>query len=537
MKKIIRLFVVLIVSTITALSQTYSGGSGTSDDPYLVSTKADLKYLSENSSDWDKYFKQTADITFADADFLSGGDFYNGGSGFIPIGSPYVSDFSGGYNGNGHRISNLKISTASAYVGFFGEVNSSGEIKDLGLENVNITSISQVVGGLAGYAQNVTITNCYTTGSVAGTYDVGGLVGGTGVVAISSCYSACSVSGSESWIGGLVGDNNSANKNVPISNCYSTGSVSGSWSYIGGLVGRNAAPIINCYSTGSVSGGSSYIGGLVGYNSGVLYSPITNCFWDTETSGQSSSGGGTGETTSAMKTVSTFFNAGWDNSIWYMDTGVNNGYPYLSWQNPGGTPLPVELSSFSASVNLGTVILKWQTATEINNQGFDIERSSPNSSFNKIGFVAGSGNSNSPQSYSFTDQPTGGTAFSYRIKQIDNNGNFKYYDPVTVNLSLLTKPELMQNSPNPFNPSTSIKFYIPNSSDVSIKIFDILGREVITLINKQAEAGYHIVYWNGIDKHGSEVASGTYICRMQAGDPSAGSGQAFVQTKKLMLMK
>jgi FlgD Ig-like domain/The GLUG motif len=496
------LFLVLMSSTITALSQSYSGGSGISTDPYLISTKADLKYLSENTGEWGKYFKQTVDIIFSDADFQSGGDFYNGGSGFIPIGNGAYGGgvFTGGYDGNGHKISNLKINRGSSdNVSLFGFVNTGGVIKNLGVENVNITGRMEV-GGLVGTAQNATISNCYTTGSLSSLNNTGGIVGYDPSCTISNCYSSCSAYGKND---------------------------------VGGLVGYNAGTISNCYSTGTPSGGSS-TGGFAGINWGS----ISNCFWDTQTSGTNTgidpsnsrtTSGVTGETTAAMKTTTIFQNAGWDYSIWYMDSGVNNGYPYFSWQNPSGTPLPVELSSFTASVNLGTVTLKWQTATEVNNLGFDIERSSANNNFNKIGYVAGSSNSNSPKNYSFTDQPTGGTSFSYRLRQIDNDGNFKYYDAITLSLAFSTKAELMDNYPNPFNPSTAIKFYIPSLSDVTIKIYDILGKEVSTLLSKQTESGFHIVYWNGKDKFGNSAASGTYIYKIEAGN--------FIQSKKMILLK
>ena len=200
--------------------------------------------------------------------------------------------------------------------------------------------------------------------------------------------------------------------------------------------------------------------------------------------------------------------------------------------NNGGAnnSLPVELTSFSASVLDGsTVNLTWSTATEVNNYGFDVERSSGNSGWQKIGFVAGSGNSNSTKNYSFTDKPSGGTSFSYKLKQIDVDGSFQYYDPVTVSLAVSSAPQLLQNSPNPFNPSTTIKFYIPNASDVSIKIYDIMGREVTTLINQQATAGYHNVYWNGKNSRGENVASGVYLYRLTAGN--------FSETKKMNLLK
>ena len=213
---------------------------------------------------------------------------------------------------------------------------------------------------------------------------------------------------------------------------------------------------------------------------------------------------------------------------WAWRTDANSTPGWLNDTNQNS--LPVELTSFSASVaNGSTVNLSWKTATEVNNYGFDVERSSGNSGWQKIGFVAGSGNSNSPQDYSFTDNPSGGTSFSYRLKQIDVGGSFQYYDPVTVNLTLSGKPKLLQNSPNPFNPSTTIKFYTPNTSDVTIKIYDMLGREVTTLINHQTTAGYHVVYWNGKDSRGENVASGIYLYRLTAGN--------FSETKKMNLLK
>ena len=199
----------------------------------------------------------------------------------------------------------------------------------------------------------------------------------------------------------------------------------------------------------------------------------------------------------------------------------------------GAGPLPVELTKFSAKSEDSFVILIWQTATEVNNYGFEVQRSSvsdPPLAWTKIGFVPGAGNSNSPKDYSFKDQPIGGIKFSYRLKQLDVDGNFKYYDAIKVSLNALAKAELMQNSPNPFNPSTSIKFYIPDISSVTIKIYDILGKEVNTLFNEKADAGYHIVYWNGKDKYGQNAASGVYFYRLS-------TNVGFVQTKKMLLLK
>ena len=196
------------------------------------------------------------------------------------------------------------------------------------------------------------------------------------------------------------------------------------------------------------------------------------------------------------------------------------------------TELPVELINFSSAVNKGVVNLFWKTATETNNYGFEVERSvvsNQQSGFKKIGFVTGAGNSNSPKNYSFMDQPTDGTKFSYRLKQIDYDGNYKYYDAITITLTESQTAELMQNSPNPFNPSTAIRFFVPNNSFVSIKIYDMLGKEVTTLINGQTNAGYHIVYWAGKDKFGNDVSSGVYLYRLTAG--------SFNETKKMLMMK
>ena len=219
-------------------------------------------------------------------------------------------------------------------------------------------------------------------------------------------------------------------------------------------------------------------------------------------------------------------------------TGAGTQYSDFTWTGPttatigmpnSGQALPVELSSFTGYSNENSIILKWQTATEVNNYGFDIERKQGSENWSKIGFVAGSGNSNSPKSYSFTDHPTGGRSFSYRLKQIDNDGTYEYYDAITLSIEGLGKAKLLQNNPNPFNPSTEIKFYIPNDTKVKIVIYDILGREVVTLLNEEKQAGYHIIYWNGNDKKGNVATSGIYLCRLIADN--------YVETKKMNLLK
>ncbi len=168
--------------------------------------------------------------------------------------------------------------------------------------------------------------------------------------------------------------------------------------------------------------------------------------------------------------------------------------------------------------------LKWITKTEVNNYGFDIERKTNNPDWKVIGFVDGHGNSNSPKTYSFVDdKPFGGKKLKYRLKQIDTDGKYEYSDEIEVNI-ILNKYALYQNYPNPFNPTTKIRYQLPKESKVVIKIYDILGAEVITLLNEKKEPGVYEVELNA-----QSLSSGAYIYRMTAGE--------FVETKKMVLMK
>ena len=186
------------------------------------------------------------------------------------------------------------------------------------------------VGGLVGDNTVGTITDCYSSASVTGTYYVGGLVGDNQVGTITNCYSSASVTGTY-YAGGLVGDNRVGT----ITDCCSSASAKGSNS-VGGLVGTNEwGTITNCYSIGQVKGLTN-VGGLVGYITGF----ISASFWDTQTSGQAISAGGTGLTTAEMQLESTFTNAGWDfvgeranstEDIWSICEGVD--YPKLVWQS------------------------------------------------------------------------------------------------------------------------------------------------------------------------------------------------------------
>lgn len=198
----------------------------------------------------------------------------------------------------------------------------------------------------------------------------------------------------------------------------------------------------------------------------------------------------------------------------------------------GNNPLPVELTSFIAKSQNGKINLNWQTETEVNNYGFEIERiikTSENKSNNweKIGFVNGSGNSNSPKEYSFTDlQLNKDATLNYRLKQIDNDGKFAYSSIIEVEFIFVPNEfSMSQNYPNPFNPNTTIKFGIPVDSKVTLEVYNIIGERVYTIYDNQImSAGFHEVRFDG-----TKLSSGAYIYRIQAGE--------FTSSKKFILMK
>jgi hypothetical protein len=261
----------------------------------------------------------------------------NGGRGWEPIGTP-DDGFTGRFDGQGHEIRDLFINRPDEdYVGLFAHVSWIRYIDNVGVvENVRLVNAevlgSAEVGALVGHNAGA-VNNSHSSGSVTGDSRVGGLVGWNQAT-LSNSYSNCSVTGS-TRVGGLTGDNWYYRGTV--SNSYSTGSVTGS-TRVGGLVGINYyGSVTNSYSTGSVSG-SSQVGGLVGYNKGT----VSNSFWDIQTSGQSTSAGGTGKTTAETKSIATFSGAGW-NIIAVADPGTRNPaymwnivdgatHPFLSWE-------------------------------------------------------------------------------------------------------------------------------------------------------------------------------------------------------------
>jgi len=203
------------------------------------------------------------------------------------------------------------------------------------------------------------------------------------------------------------------------------------------------------------------------------------------------------------------------------------------------SPLPVELSSFSGIFQNGKVILLWRTETEVNNYGFEVERKNPplptgqaglnplqGGEFEKIGFIYGHGNSNSPKSYEFVDKNVLYGKHYYRLKQIDNDGSFQYSDVVEVDVPTLQDYVILeQNYPNPFNPETKIRFVINGNINVRLKVFDEIGSEIAEIFNDKVESGR--IY--EVNFNGSHLSSGVYFYSLIS--------EKTRKTKKMLLIK
>lgn len=209
----------------------------------------------------------------------------------------------------------------------------------------------------------------------------------------------------------------------------------------------------------------------------------------------------------------------WSKDGWSWSGGINDIVYKID-----DASVPVELVSFNSTAIGNNVELTWQTATETNNKGFEIYRNG-----NKIAFVEGNGTTTETQDYSFTDKNLQTGIYNYRLNQIDFDGTQKVVGELTVNLSLPEKFALEQNYPNPFNPSTTMRYSIPVSEFVTLKVYDVLGEEVATLVNEEKPAGSYEVEFTSHSDEGQNLTSGIYFYTLQAG--------SFTQTKKLILIK
>jgi len=338
---------------------SFSGGSGTPNDPYLITTAEELNRIGHNPRLMDACFKVIDDIDLANIEF-----FIIGTKGY---------PFSGVFDGNDFTISNLRlVSCGTNNVGLFGCTRNYSHIKGISLRNLTVEAETGLnVGGLVGLADNSVISNCYVSGNVSGEYFVGLLVGsgeflkimnccidgevlGTGHIGgligyssncnLSGCYATVDINGDYGTVGGVVGDSLEST----LSNCYVTGDIIGS-EYVGGLVGYSLfSSTSHCYSAAMVDGTSTAVGGLVGYSpyNGYPLSDYSKCFWDNSINpslngiGWADDPNVVAKTTAEMQTESTFIDASWDfigedtngsDDIWRMCVdGVE--YPKLWWE-------------------------------------------------------------------------------------------------------------------------------------------------------------------------------------------------------------
>jgi len=187
-------------------------------------------------------------------------------------------------------------------------------------------------------------------------------------------------------------------------------------------------------------------------------------------------------------------------------------------------PVPVELTSFTASVSGNNVLLQWATATELNNSGFEVQRRTAETEYQVIGFVAGSGTTTEQRSYLFNDAKVANGKYIYRLKQIDFNGVFDYSYEIEVEVDAPAAYALEQNYPNPFNPSTNINYSIAEAGLVKIAVYNLLGQEVALVVNEFKEAGQHNISFNA-----SGLPSGAYFYSIET--------PQFKQTRKMLLTK
>ena len=280
---------ILFISSYAQTTAVQPIGQGIESDPYQIANLANLRWVSETSSSWDKFFELTADIDAADTTF------WNSGNGFTPIGN-ISNEFTGKFrNPHRYRINNLVVNRGSSlYQGLFG-VTSGALITDLALENLSIHAQSYA-GGIVGFAINTTIQQCYTSGNISvDDNSAGGIIGGNNssgdnYTIIQSSYSEANIhAGNQA--GGLVGNNEGS---LALQDCYSKGAVLTTENFIGGLIGWTTHRLIlrRCYAIGSINSDCNYKGGLIGFVYIRFINPIVeDNYFDIDTTGVPASKG------------------------------------------------------------------------------------------------------------------------------------------------------------------------------------------------------------------------------------------------------
>ncbi len=496
-------------------------GDGSSQNPYLIASIDNLRWMVQFSNRWSSSYAQTADIdAISTINWNDGGTSTDINEGWIPAGNAIVP-FSGSYDGQKHIISNLYCYRPTTdNIGIFGYTYYA-YVMDLGAKNVNFTGASSV-GGLIGWNFHTPVQESFSTGIVKGIFRIGGLIG---------------------W-------NYSLNTNHPstIVNCYSHSNVvriSDNYEAVGGFIGFNFNSDVHyCYSIGNVT----YQGSTNPTNRGFLGagsggSVFISNYFDIETSEQNattqSTNSAIGKLTSEMQSINTYTNWNFIN-IWTIQSTLNNGYPYFIWQTDIVPTLPVTLSLFNAVLNgSNTVSLQWITQSESNLSGYTIYRSNSNlvNQAVKISNLIPANNSSNETIYDYTDiEVIPNNTYFYWIVATELNGHSEWYgySSVTVNENS-TNPtpvfsELKNIYPNPFKPAfsnTTITCNVKENETANLSIYNIKGQKVKSFT--AIKSGSHQLQWNGKDNNGNRCPSGTYFYHF--------SSPTISSVKKIILIK
>jgi hypothetical protein len=367
--------------------------------------------------------------------------------------------------------------------------------------------------GLIAYSHNTSIANSSSEVEVHGGDKTGGLIGFSLLAQLYNCHASGNVEGDNN-VGGLIGYSLTSDTY----NCYSLVDVEGV-NNVGGLFGTHTeGSATNSYSTGQVMGTGNFVGGLIGYNDRGI---ISDCYWNTETSGQTLSAGGEGRTTDEMTypyADNTY--VGWNfDSIWIEDEdhSINDGYPYLM-----NLPVRVALPTFSPEPKAYTdpVEVTIRTKTQGAKIYYTIDGSDPDEN-----------------SFEYTGPINVGRTMTIKARAYIDNwiasevATAHYIITSTsTDEPLVTQPTKLYGAyPNPFNPDTTIRFSLQSDSEVSLNIYNIRGQKVHTLVSDYLEQGEHEVVWNGRNDSDRQVASGIYLYKLKTPDHTA--------AKKMMLLK
>jgi len=237
------------------------------------------------------------------------------------------------------------------------------------------------------------------------------------------------------------------------------------------------------------------------------------------------SGASTSRSVDALSTSTTGYGTLF-RACWGSGFTANNGFQanFSIVRISADVPVPVELTSFVATSSGSNVLLQWQTATETNNYGFEVQRRSVDSDYEALGFVAGSGTTTEPRNYFFTDSKIPNGQYFYRLKQMDYNGTFSFSDEIATEVNAPAEYALEQNYPNPFNPSTNINFSLAEAGVVKLSVYNLLGQKVAVILDEFRDEGSHSVTFDAY-----ELPSGAYFYTIETSQ--------FKQTKKMLLAK